>query len=86
MLQSSDHRIFLDEKTIVWLGGGKKPLEISLPKFLRVVTIEDPPFVYTVQVWDLGQCAGLGRLTVADVEVVSMLGFLIDLVDNFCEL
>uniref|UniRef100_A0A0N4UYB3 LITAF domain-containing protein n=1 Tax=Enterobius vermicularis TaxID=51028 RepID=A0A0N4UYB3_ENTVE len=51
--------MFLDESKIVWIGNGKKPQEITLPKHLRVVTTHDPPFVYTTPVSDSSQCSTL---------------------------
>ncbi|CAO4365876.1 unnamed protein product [Caenorhabditis nigoni] len=53
----------LDEESIEWAGGAK-PLEISLPKHLRVVTVADPPFVYTTPVGSPSQCAELGSTVV----------------------
>ncbi|CAI2346769.1 unnamed protein product [Caenorhabditis sp. 36 PRJEB53466] len=53
----------LDEDLIEW-AGGTKPLEISLPKHLRVVTVADPPFVYTTPVGSPSQCVELGSTVV----------------------
>lgn len=53
----------LDEDSIEW-AGGTKPLEISLPKHLRVVTVADPPFVYTTPIGSPSQCAELGNTVV----------------------
>uniref|UniRef100_A0A1I7TSS0 ANF_receptor domain-containing protein n=1 Tax=Caenorhabditis tropicalis TaxID=1561998 RepID=A0A1I7TSS0_9PELO len=53
----------LDEDSIEW-AGGSKPLEISLPKHLRVVTVADPPFVYTTPVGSPSQCTELGNTVV----------------------
>ncbi|EGT56359.1 hypothetical protein CAEBREN_14810 [Caenorhabditis brenneri] len=53
----------LDEDSIEW-AGGSKPLEISLPKHLRVVTVADPPFVYTTPVTAPSQCRELGNTVV----------------------
>ncbi|KAF1766074.1 hypothetical protein GCK72_006030 [Caenorhabditis remanei] len=53
----------LDEESIEW-AGGTKPLEISLPKHLRVVTVADPPFVYTTPVGSPSQCTELGSTVV----------------------
>uniref|UniRef100_A0A8R1I205 PBPe domain-containing protein n=1 Tax=Caenorhabditis japonica TaxID=281687 RepID=A0A8R1I205_CAEJA len=53
----------LDEDSIEW-AGGSKPLEISLPKHLRVVTVADPPFVYITPVTMPSQCAELGSTQV----------------------
>ncbi|KJH47915.1 hypothetical protein DICVIV_05982 [Dictyocaulus viviparus] len=51
--------LHLTESEIHWSGGGHKPLEISLPKHLRVVTIHDPPFIYTHPVISLMECESL---------------------------
>lgn len=62
--------MFLDESKIVWIGNGKKPQEITLPKHLRVVTTHDPPFVYTTPVSDSSQCSTLGTKQIEGAEVV----------------
>ncbi|VDO63249.1 unnamed protein product [Haemonchus placei] len=54
----------LAEHTIHWAGGGAKPLEITLPKHLRAVTMHDPPFVYTTPIASLADCESL-----EDVEI-----------------
>ncbi|PIO59375.1 hypothetical protein TELCIR_19164, partial [Teladorsagia circumcincta] len=54
----------LSEQTIHWAGGGAKPLEISLPKHLRAVTIHDPPFVYTTPIISLAECKNLGTVAI----------------------
>ncbi|KAK6060506.1 hypothetical protein COOONC_01833 [Cooperia oncophora] len=54
----------LSEQTIHWAGGGAKPLEITLPKHLRAVTIHDPPFVYTTPIISLTECKNLGPVAV----------------------
>ncbi|CAB3405067.1 unnamed protein product [Caenorhabditis bovis] len=55
----------LDEEAIEWAGGAK-PLEISLPKHLRVVTVADPPFVYITPVERTELCAEMWN---TDVEI-----------------
>ncbi|KAK5981381.1 hypothetical protein GCK32_011215, partial [Trichostrongylus colubriformis] len=54
----------LTEQTIHWAGGGAKPLEISLPKHLRAVTTNDPPFVYTTPIISLAECKNLGTVAI----------------------
>ncbi|CAI5440787.1 unnamed protein product [Caenorhabditis angaria] len=50
----------LSEHLIEW-AGESKPLEITLPKHLRVVTVADPPFVYTIPIENLELCQELGN-------------------------
>ncbi|XGW12970.1 hypothetical protein V3C99_013540 [Haemonchus contortus] len=54
----------LAEQTIHWAGGGAKPLEITLPKHLRAVTMHDPPFVYTTPINSLDDCESLGTVEI----------------------
>ncbi|VDP45086.1 unnamed protein product [Heligmosomoides polygyrus] len=54
----------LSEEAIHWAGGGAKPLEISLPKHLRAVTIHDPPFVYITPTISLAECKNLGTVAI----------------------
>ncbi|EYC45042.1 hypothetical protein Y032_0441g1521 [Ancylostoma ceylanicum] len=54
----------LAEDSIHWTGGGRKPLEITLPKHLRAVTILDPPFIYTTPIISLAECKNLGTVSV----------------------
>ncbi|VDN29922.1 unnamed protein product [Cylicostephanus goldi] len=54
----------LAEESIHWTGGGRKPLEITLPKHLRVVIINDPPFVYVTPIISLAECKNLGTVLV----------------------
>ncbi|VDL76175.1 unnamed protein product [Nippostrongylus brasiliensis] len=51
-------------ETIYWPGNGAKPLEISLPKHLRAVTVHDPPFVYTHPIISLAECKNLGVVSI----------------------
>lgn len=62
VLQGSTLR--LSEEAIHWAGGGAKPLEISLPKHLRAVTIHDPPFVYITPTISLAECKNLGTVAI----------------------
>uniref|UniRef100_A0A0N5APK9 LITAF domain-containing protein n=1 Tax=Syphacia muris TaxID=451379 RepID=A0A0N5APK9_9BILA len=64
-----NHRIRLNEQKITWIGGGKKPQGITLPKHLRVVTTYDPPFVYTVPATEASECDTLGTKRIEEVEV-----------------
>lgn len=49
----------------------QKPLEITLPKHLRVVAVPDPPFIYAIAVSDLEKCAYYGTTTIDNIEVES---------------
>ncbi|WKX93425.1 hypothetical protein Q1695_011024 [Nippostrongylus brasiliensis] len=62
VLHGADLR--LSEETIYWPGNGAKPLEISLPKHLRAVTVHDPPFVYTHPIISLAECKNLGVVSI----------------------
>ncbi|KHN82043.1 Glutamate [NMDA] receptor subunit 1 [Toxocara canis] len=66
---SGQHRMELDESRIVWLGGSSKPLEITLPKHLRAVTVADHPFVYVVPTVDSARCTELETVIVEDIVV-----------------
>lgn len=56
---------------IQWPGGGAhRPLEITLPKHMRVVVVEDPPFVYTVATKNAEHCAYYGTFVINDIDVV----------------
>ncbi|PAV58043.1 hypothetical protein WR25_18810 isoform A [Diploscapter pachys] len=46
------------------LPRGSKPFEISLPKHLRAVTVNDPPFVYSIPASNPNDCQGLGEVEV----------------------
>uniref|UniRef100_A0A7E4ZUX8 LITAF domain-containing protein n=1 Tax=Panagrellus redivivus TaxID=6233 RepID=A0A7E4ZUX8_PANRE len=60
----------LEESAILWPGAESvKPLEITLPKHLRVVTVADPPFVYTIAVEDPSACATFKTVLIDDVNV-----------------
>ncbi|KIH67407.1 hypothetical protein ANCDUO_02260 [Ancylostoma duodenale] len=63
LLQNGAH-LRLTEDSIHWTGGGQKPLEITLPKHLRAVTILDPPFIYTTPIISLAECKNLGTVSV----------------------
>ncbi|CAJ0958846.1 unnamed protein product, partial [Mesorhabditis belari] len=58
----------IDEGLIYWPGGERKLLEITLPRELRVVTTDDPPFVYTLKVLNGSMCEKMTR------EEVNMIG------------
>lgn len=73
LIKSGQNRMELDEWRIVWLGGLSKPLEITLPKHLRAVTVADYPFVYTVPTIDSAGCEKLGTVLVEGIDVVSIL-------------
>ncbi|EYC45041.1 hypothetical protein Y032_0441g1521 [Ancylostoma ceylanicum] len=66
----------LAEDSIHWTGGGRKPLEITLPKHLRAVTILDPPFIYTTPIISLAECKNLGTVSVelSPVNIVQVEG------------
>ena len=60
----------LHEKNIIWPGMTRtKPLEITLPKYLRAVTVPDPPFVYTVSVDDPRKCSTFETIFLEDIYV-----------------
>uniref|UniRef100_A0A1I7X8S9 PBPe domain-containing protein n=1 Tax=Heterorhabditis bacteriophora TaxID=37862 RepID=A0A1I7X8S9_HETBA len=56
--------LLLEEDKIHWSGGTEKPLEITLPKHLRAVTIHDPPFVYITPIISLSECKNVGTVDV----------------------
>ncbi|KAI6184029.1 hypothetical protein M3Y97_00552300 [Aphelenchoides bicaudatus] len=64
--------LVLDEKEIVWPGGSKtKPLEITLPKHLRCLTVpDDPPFVFSFAVANGTQCYNYSNIKMNGVNVV----------------
>ncbi|CAJ0577940.1 unnamed protein product, partial [Mesorhabditis spiculigera] len=57
----TDDILKLDEWKIFWPGATAKPLEITLPRHLRVVTVDDPPFVYAIPIQNLSLCDELGE-------------------------
>lgn len=70
-IQNEHDDLGIDETRIVWPGGVlQKPLEITLPKHLRVVAVHDPPFVYAIGVNDLAKCSSYGHTLYNGVEVV----------------
>lgn len=49
----------VDEKSIVWPGGmRKKPEGFMIPTHLKVLTIEEKPFVYTRKLADVSEMCG----------------------------
>uniref|UniRef100_A0A915ABN9 Ionotropic glutamate receptor C-terminal domain-containing protein n=1 Tax=Parascaris univalens TaxID=6257 RepID=A0A915ABN9_PARUN len=68
---SGQNRMELDESRIVWLGGLSKPLEITLPKHLRAVTVADYPFVYAVPTIDSEGCEKLDTVLVEGIDVIN---------------
>ncbi|KAK6735990.1 hypothetical protein RB195_018950 [Necator americanus] len=66
----------LAEESIHWIAGGKKPLEITLPKHLRVVTVNDPPFIYTTPIISLAECGNLGTVSVelSPIDIIKVKG------------
>lgn len=59
--------------TIKWPGGGTiRPLEITLPKHMRVVVVEDPPFIYTIATQNGEHCKYYGTYVIDDIDVVSI--------------
>ncbi|MFH4981798.1 hypothetical protein AB6A40_008507 [Gnathostoma spinigerum] len=65
----SSGKIEINEKDIVWAGEGHKPLEITLPRHLRAVAVVDPPFVYSVPIFDADQCRNLRSVVVNSIDV-----------------
>uniref|UniRef100_A0AC35FNM1 LITAF domain-containing protein n=1 Tax=Panagrolaimus sp. PS1159 TaxID=55785 RepID=A0AC35FNM1_9BILA len=63
--------LFLEETAIIWPGSTKiKPLEITLPKHLRAVTVAgDAPFVYIFEVDDPHKCSTFNIIPIDDVYV-----------------
>lgn len=60
-----------DEDAVIWPGGvTKKPLEITLPRLLRAVTVEDRPFVYAVRTTDASKCSSAESYVVDDQIIV----------------
>ncbi|KAK0396169.1 hypothetical protein QR680_001603 [Steinernema hermaphroditum] len=68
-VMNDNGELSIDERLIEWLGQGPKPLEITLPKHLRAVTVRDPPFVYTVPTEDSHTCAEFRTLTLDGIDV-----------------
>ncbi|ETN73930.1 glutamate [NMDA] receptor subunit zeta-1 domain protein [Necator americanus] len=66
----------LAEESIHWIAGGKKPLEITLPKHLRVVTVNDPPFIYTTPIISLAECGNLETISVelSPIDIIKVKG------------
>uniref|UniRef100_A0A914RQC7 Uncharacterized protein n=1 Tax=Parascaris equorum TaxID=6256 RepID=A0A914RQC7_PAREQ len=52
-------------------GGLSKPLEITLPKHLRAVTVADYPFVYAVPTIDSEGCEKLDTVLVEGIDVIN---------------
>ncbi|CAD6195731.1 unnamed protein product [Caenorhabditis auriculariae] len=65
----------LDEDAIRW-AGSHKPLEISLPKHLRVVTVADAPFVFATPTISLHDCKELKsvKMKMAKDDVIDVPG------------
>ncbi|TMS35599.1 hypothetical protein L596_002967 [Steinernema carpocapsae] len=68
-VMNDNGELSIDERLIEWPGHGTKPLEITLPKHLRAVTVSDPPFVYTVPTEDIHACKQFDTLIVDGVDV-----------------
>ncbi|VDK19419.1 unnamed protein product, partial [Anisakis simplex] len=69
-MSGTQQRIEINETKIVWLGGTRtKPLEITLPKHLRAVTVSDQPFVYTVPTVDSARCYQMQSFIVDGINV-----------------
>ncbi|VDN03103.1 unnamed protein product [Thelazia callipaeda] len=66
---NSDNAMILNETQIIWLGNSIKPSEITLAKYLRVVTVADAPFVYVIPITELTNCSELGNTIVDDIDV-----------------
>ncbi|CEF60365.1 Ionotropic glutamate receptor domain and Extracellular solute-binding protein, family 3 domain and Extracellular ligand-binding receptor domain and LPS-induced tumor necrosis factor alpha factor domain and Periplasmic binding protein-like I domain-containing protein [Strongyloides ratti] len=65
---ANNGRLYITEE-IEWINGEKdKPQEIHLPEYLRVVTVHDPPFVYTFPVASEDVCINFTSTSITDVE------------------
>ncbi|CAD5212359.1 unnamed protein product [Bursaphelenchus okinawaensis] len=60
----------MNESTIIWPGKSqRKPQEITLPKFLKAVTVPDAPFAYSIPVAEKSQCRYYTTMLVEGVYV-----------------
>lgn len=53
----------VDEKSIIWPGSqSKKPEGFMIPTHLKVLTIEEKPFVYTRKLFDVNEKCGADEI------------------------
>uniref|UniRef100_A0A0K0FWP4 PBPe domain-containing protein n=1 Tax=Strongyloides venezuelensis TaxID=75913 RepID=A0A0K0FWP4_STRVS len=65
---ANNGRLYITEE-IEWINGEKeKPQEIHLPEHLRVVTVHDPPFVYTFPVASENACMNFTSTSITNAE------------------
>jgi hypothetical protein len=61
----------LDESKILWPGNATtKPLEITLPRHLKVVAVTDPPFVYSIAISRAANCNSYKRVQIEGVTIL----------------
>lgn len=55
--------LFVEEKRIIWPGGmRKKPEGFMIPTHLKVLTIEEKPFVYTRKLLEITEMCGADEI------------------------
>jgi hypothetical protein len=64
--------ISLNEDEIIWPGqSSSKPLEVTLPKHLRCLSVfDDPPFIYSFAVVNGTRCEGYKNIQIDGMNVV----------------